>query len=217
MIQELRAILTQNVDPDQAEKMAAYMQKLFPFAGIPKPKLKELIRPFLQQTAKLPLDWQLVFDLWETPEREAQYIALEYLQKHRRQIVPEDLEKLQQLITQKSWWETVDTLDAFVGELVLQDTSLKQVLLRWAEDENIWLRRVAIDFQQEYKEKTDALLLGQIIEKNLGSNEFFINKAIGWSLRDYSKEDPRWVAAFVEQHKARMAPLSVKEATKLIS
>lgn len=216
MLNEILSLLEENRDGMQAYKMSAYMKNLFPFAGIPKPALMQLCKPFLTQTAKMPLDWTLVFGLWEAPYREAQYIALEYLQKHRKELQPSDLDRLKCLITTKPWWETVDTLDAFVGALVLKDASLKQTMLQWAVDENIWLRRVAIDFQQEYKAQTDAELLGNIIRLNFGSSEFFINKAIGWSLRDYSKVNPQWVSTFIEDNRSRMAPLSIKEAEKYL-
>ena len=101
-----------------------------------------------------------------------------------------DIDNLKYLITEKSWWETVDTIDAFFGLIVGKDQSLKETMLNWSSSENIWLRRVAIDFQQQYKEKTDTEIFARIIENNLDSKEFFINKAIGWSLRDYGKTNP---------------------------
>ena len=89
-------------------------------------------------------------------------------------------------------------------------------MLEWSQDENIWVRRVAIDHQLLFKEKTDEELLGKIIQNNLGSKEFFINKAIGWSLRDYSKTNPQWVAGFIEEHREKLAPLSIREGSKYL-
>jgi 3-methyladenine DNA glycosylase AlkD len=89
-------------------------------------------------------------------------------------------------------------------------------MVEWSKSENIWLKRVAIDFQQEYKEKTNIKLLEQIINNNLGSDEFFINKAIGWSLRDYSKINPEWVKKFLKKYEDRLSKLSIKEASKYI-
>lgn len=214
MINEILRILSENADEKQATKMAAYMQNLFPFAGIPKPKLKVLIRPFIRQTAKEPLDWELLFKLWNADYREAQYTALEFLSAHRKKLTSADMAPLKILITAKSWWDTVDMLDAFIGEIVKKDTSLKAEMLAWATDENLWLRRVAIDFQQGYKADTDQALLAEIVSLNFGSREFFINKAIGWSLREYGKTNPEWVKRFIAENSGKMAPLSVREATK---
>jgi len=216
MRDEILKIIEDNLDTTQAKKMSAYMKDKFVFAGISKPKLKELIKPFLKQTAKTELDWDLVFELWDIPYREAQYIALEYLQKHRKEIKPFHIDNLKRLITEKSWWETVDTIDSLVGEAVLQDEKLKSTLLLWANDDNLWLRRVAINFQQAYKEKTDTDIFEKIILMNLGSKEFFIDKAIGWSLRDYAKVNPEWVNNFVEKYESKLSPLSIREALKNI-
>lgn len=123
---------------------------------------------------------------------------------------------IKRLVTTKSWWETIDSLDEYVGLIALQDDSAKNVLQEWSVDENLWLRRVAIDFQQRYKEKTDKEFLAKTIINNLGSNEFFINKSIGWSLREYSKTNPEWVKDFIDQHRENMSSLSIKEASKYI-
>lgn len=200
----------------QGEKMSAYMQNKFPFLGIPKPALKEIMKPYLQKSKKLAFDWDFTFLCWEKPYREAQYVAVSYVLLHQKKFQIEDIEKLKRLITEQAWWDTVDNLDAAVGTLVLQHPELKQTMLLWSVSDDLWLRRTAIDFQQEYKESTDAALLAQIIVNNLGGNEFFINKAIGWSLRDYSKVNPSWVRAFLETYKERLAPLTVKEASKYL-
>lgn len=216
MIDEIRKVLKENYDEVQSKKMSSYMKNMFPFAGIPKPELKKLIAPILKVTAKEPLNWQYVIDLWNEEAREAQYVALEYLTKHHKELMPEDISRLETLIISKSWWETVDTIDGFVGEVVLKDDSLKEVMVKWSKSENMWLRRVSIDFQQRYKEKTDASLLEKIIVNNLNSDEFFINKAIGWSLREYSKTNPAWVKNFLDVYRTGLAPLSVKEASKYL-
>ena len=90
------------------------------------------------------------------------------------------------------------------------------LMLQWSLDENIWLRRIAIDHQLSRKEKTDTEMLEKILENNLGSDEFFINKAVGWALREYSKTNPQWVRAFIKKNKEKMASLSVREASKYL-
>ena len=89
-------------------------------------------------------------------------------------------------------------------------------MLTWSVDDDLWLRRIAIDHQLLRKDQTDTALLEEIIVANLGQQEFFINKAIGWALRDYSKTDPGWVRAFIERHRDGLAPLSVREAGKYL-
>ena len=170
-------------DAAQGEKMSAYMQNRFAFLGIKKPILNAMMKPYLKAAKKLAFDWDFVFLCWDKPYREAQYVAVEYILQHQRELVAGDIDRVKRMITEKSWWETVDSLDAVCGTLALKYPELKNMLLDWSRSDNLWLRRTAIDFQQEYKDKTDTALLEQIIINNLGSREFFINKAIGWSLR----------------------------------
>ena len=124
--------------------------------------------------------------------------------------------KLEQLVVTKSWWDTVDILDRVVGSLVYDKPELEKIILQWSLSDNIWLRRIAIDHQLLRKEKTNVQLMEKILLHNLSQAEFFINKAIGWALRDYSKTNPTWVAGFIEKNKERMAELSIKEANKYL-
>ena len=103
-----------------------------------------------------------------------------------------------------------------IGALALKDPNVNKILLEWSLDENIWLRRIAIDHQLLRKEKTNTELLEKILKNNLGQVEFFINKAIGWALRNYSKTNPERVKNFIEENKEKMAKLSIKEASKYL-
>ena len=203
-------------NPEQAAKMSAYMQNLFPFLGIPKPALMQCIKPYLQNSRKLAFDWEFVRLCWEQPYREAQYVAIEYILLHEKRFTDADIEKIRELITEKSWWETVDSLDSVVGTIVMKYPDLKETMREWSVSENMWLRRASIDFQLKYKERTDTALLQEIIVNSLGTSEFFINKAIGWSLREYSKVNAAWVRRFLEKYKDRLSNLSVREASKYL-
>ena len=116
----------------------------------------------------------------------------------------------------KSWWDTVDLLAKVVGSLVIRIEGYDQIMLEWSKDSNIWLKRVAILYQLSLKEKVDEIILDKILVNNLGDNEFFINKAVGWALRDYSKYNPEWAREFIKKNKDNMANLSIREASKYI-
>ena len=172
----------------------------------------------------------LVFEFWNLPEREFQYLALDYLHQMKKWVIFDDMEKIKKLIVSKSWWDTVDALDELVGHLLLtgrkqatenDSTAYEQVktlVKEWAQAENFWIRRIAIDCQFSFKNQTDLELLSYNIEKNLlGSSfadEFFITKAIGWALRDLAKTNSAWVIKFIEEHENKMAKLSIREASK---
>lgn len=209
--------LARHADAQKAAEMSAYMRDLFPFLGVQTPVRKQVCRPFFKAAKKEPgVDFAFTDVCWQNEYREFQYVAKDYLELRQPQLAPGDIPKLREYITTKSWWDTVDGLDKIVGGIALAHPSVNETLVAWSKDDNLWLRRVAIDHQLGRKEKTDAALLALVIENNLGSDEFFINKAIGWSLREYSKTDPAWVRAFMEKNRSRMAPLSIREGSKYI-
>jgi len=208
---------TKNADSTQAKAMSAYMRDQFPFLGIQKPQRAVLSKVFLKSAKEeRVIDWEFVLVCWDKPEREFQYLALDYLTVLKKVVTPEDLPKLKQLAVTKSWWDTVDGLDHLIGGMVLCFPQVSATMLEWSTDANFWLRRIAIDHQLTYREKTNAALLAKIIENNLGQSEFFINKAIGWSLREYSKVAPDWVRSFIDIHRNRLTPLSIRDGSKYI-
>jgi 3-methyladenine DNA glycosylase AlkD len=190
---------------------------MFPFLGIKTPERKALSKAFLKEAAKTDkVDWNFVDECWAQNEREFQYLAEDYLHALAALLVPADLKRIRKLVVSKTWWDTVDSLDTLSGAIALKYPEANDVLLAWSKDKNMWLRRLAIDHHLLRQEKTDTALHTAIIENNLGSDEFFINKAIGWSLRDYSKTNPGWVRGFIDSHRAKMAQLSIREASKYI-
>lgn len=116
----------------------------------------------------------------------------------------------------KQWWDTIDGLNRIIGHIGLKDERIQELMLTWSKDDDFWMRRIAINHQLGRKEKTNTQLLEQILVNNFGSSEFFINKAIGWSLRDYSKTNPEWVRHFIETYKNKMDALSIREASKYL-
>ena len=205
-------------DSQKAGSMEAYMRHQFSFLGIVAPERNALYKKYFPKAKKTKIiDWDFVDTCWEKESREYQCVAANYLKAMQSYLTENDLPKLERLVVTKSWWDTVDILDRVVGSLVYDHPELEEIILKWSLSDNIWLRRVAIDHQLLRKEKTNVQLMEKILLHNLNQTEFFINKAIGWALRDYSKTNPDWVAGFIEKNKERMADLSIKEASKYLS
>jgi 3-methyladenine DNA glycosylase AlkD len=204
-------------DTAKAVFMAKYMKDKFPFLGISKPARAALQRPFLARAKKAAaVDWAFVARLWALAEREFQYLAVDYLMAVKNGLQPGDIDMLAGLIAAKPWWDTVDALAAnVVGPLCVRQPELVAGhILPWARGENIWLARTALLYQLKYKDETDTDVLGRVIGLTCGTKEFFLNKAIGWALREYSKTDREWVRAFIAGN--RLHPLSVREGSKYI-
>ena len=203
----------------EAVFMAKYMKNNFEFLGIHSKERKEAQKKVFKTIPKDEkefIDFYFIDKCYDNKYREFQYASLDYLNSKKKYLNKNHIEKLKEYALTKSWWDSIDCLDRIIGSIALRDESVNNILLEWSLSDNIWLRRIAIDHQLLRKDKTNTELLEKIIINNLNNKEFFINKAIGWSLRDYSKTNPDWVHDFVDRHKENMANLSIKEASKYI-
>lgn len=212
IFQELKEVANSN----DAVHMKAYMKNQFEFLGVKTPIRRKISKIVFKKNHNSTIDWDFINQAWENPYREMQYVVLDYLQLKQTSLASNDLTKVKELAQTKPWWDTIDFLSRLVGYICLHYPETKKIVLDWSTDEDIWLRRLAIEHQLLQKEQTDVLLLEQILLNNLDQTEFFINKAIGWALRDYSKTNPDWVRDFIQMHKEGLTSLSIREGSKYL-
>ena len=207
-----------NRNKENAIPMQKYMKDHFPFLGIKTPKRRELMKQFFQESGILKEGFQTDFieALWKLEEREYQYAALDYIERSIKKLDKQHLPLFEKLITTKSWWDSVDVLAPKpVGTIAASFPEvIPNTIEGWAYGNHLWLNRAAILFQLKYKEKTDENLLYRYILQNKESKEFFIQKAIGWALREYSKKNPESVKQFIEANE--LPKLSVREGSKYL-
>ena len=209
--------LEENRNELLAESMSKYMQDKFRFLGVRGATRTEIYKKYFPDARKTKtIDWDFVENCWNKEEREFQYVVVYYLKAMQKFLKREDISKLKYLVVTNSWWDTVDLLAKVIGSLVIRIEGYDKIMLEWSKDSNIWLRRVAILYQLSLKDKVDEIILDKVLVNNLSDSEFFINKAIGWALRDYSKYNPEWVREFIKKNKDNMANLSIREASKYI-
>lgn len=213
---EIYKILYENRNEEQSLQMSKYMKNKFPFLGLKKPERTALSKEFLKSKGKdREVDWNFIFKSFNMPEREFHYLAIEYMDRVKDLFIADDIDNIEKLLLTKSWWDSVDAINRTVGYLAIKCPKVKdENIFKWTESGNIWLIRISIIFQLKYKEKTDTEFLNNAILKNSKTNDFFINKGIGWALREYSKTNRIWVKDFIENNK--LSKLSIREASKYI-
>lgn len=212
----LRTAFEKNADPKKAEKMKAYMLHQFPFYGIPAPLRRDLSKTHFKKypLKDLPVLEKIITDCFLLPEREYHYFAIELFGFYKKAWLPSSVKAIEHCLLSKSWWDSVDHIASeWLGPFFIRYPELKYMIIsKWNHSGNLWLQRSSIMFQKTYKENTDAPLLSNCIRNCMDSKEFFIQKAIGWALREYAKTDPEWVLKFVK--KQPLAPLSKREAIR---
>ncbi len=215
-VNEIAGTFKKNAVPENIPWMKKYMKNRFEFFGIKSPERKIILNEFFAEKG-LPkfedLD-AIVNELFNLPEREFHYFAVELCGKFKKRWTAASLTLFEKMATTKSWWDSVD----YIKSVCLKDYFLRfpenrrEITQRWINSENIWLQRLSIIFQLGYRDKTDVELLKRNILQLSDSKEFFVQKAIGWALRDYARTDAEFVKNFVAENDLK--PLSEREALK---
>lgn len=218
--QELKDRLTDHADEADAKAMQSYMKDHFKFYGIKSPLRKELQKSFIKEWCTMEPNEvkSLILLMWDQDEREWQYIAMDTLKRYLPKMNETFLPFIEDLIRHKSWWDTVDFLaSTCMGKLLQRFPDRReQWIEKWIESQYLWLERTAIIHQLKYGSQTDAALLEALIEIKKEDQQFFIQKAIGWSLRQYSKYNPLAVKEILSNH-PELSGLAVREASKYLS
>ena len=212
-IDDITLALQDVAEPARRAPMTAYMRDQFEFLGIVTPKRRAATRQLYKGMKSHSADEliSMARALWDGAEREYQYAAIDLLAMHANKLDAGHLPFLMELVQSKSWWDTVDAIASVVGKVLrYRHDGMDSAIVH----QNMWVRRVAILHQLGWRDKTDEALLFSYSLQRAHEKEFFIQKAIGWALRDYARHNPQAVRAFTVTEKARLSPLSYREANK---
>lgn len=220
LVNKLKIILKEHSNLENKAPMETYMKHKFKFLGIKSPERKKLLRQFISEN-KGEICYEcrdMVQKLYDLPEREFHYCAMEITDKFlRNKYDIKDIDLIKRMICDHSHWDSVDFIAKHIlgNYLLCYPNKTKEIISEFSSSNNIWLNRSAILFQLGYKEKTNRNLLFSLCRTHANSKKFFIKKAIGWSLREYAKVDPQSVFKFVKSN--RFSTLSQKEALRNIT
>ena len=218
-VKQLRIKFEKVADKKVAEGAAAYMRNQFEFLGIKTPLRRELGKELVNASKELSEKEiiSLCKELWAQPEREFQYIACDILAKNAKRLSPGYVKRdAKWFITNKSWWDTVDSIRTSVEVVVAANPELEATMFEWIKSKNIWLVRSALIHQLTLRNKTNSTRLFALCEMQAEEKEFFIAKGLGWALRSYSYVDPKAVKKFIKDH-PELTPLAKREGMKAIN
>lgn len=216
-VNDIAVAYAENASPENAMAMKKYMKNLFPFFGLKTDIRRALLKIALakHKTEVKNNVREIALILYAKPQREFHYTAIEILMKElKNDFKKDDIILIEELVITNSWWDSVDTIAKYLvgGYLQQYPEDTEKIIGKFSASENIWLNRTALIFQLGYKKETNVALLFSECEKHRHSKEFFIQKAIGWALREYTKTDAESVKNFVAT--ANLKTLSTREALK---
>lgn len=217
-IKDIKKTLESKKNSERAEWSRAYMLHQFDFLGIVTAERRKISKEWMKVNAMN--DWEqvelIVSECWDMKQREYQYFAVELMAFYKKIWQPKVIVLFEKCLTEKSWWDSVDHLasECLSDYFKKFPEQITPITNKWNTSSNIWLQRSSIMFQKPYKKDTNTVLLSKYILNCCHSKEFFVQKAIGWSLREFAKTNPIWVKEFVAKHETELAKLSKKEALK---
>lgn len=197
--------------------MAKYMKNKFAFFGVKTTERRTIFKEIWKQNQQEVSNnaRAIALELYTKEQRELHYCAIEILIKELKgNYKKDDILLIEKLLITNSWWDSVDTIAKYIlGQYLIEFPDyIETTVEKFSNSENMWLNRSAILFQLGYKKETDFELLKVICIQHQSSTEFFIQKAIGWALREYAKTNSEAVKQFVLVN--NLKPLSRKEALK---
>ncbi len=214
----LYSTFKRHANAERAPAMSAYMKDHFPYFGIMTTERRALMKEHIAMHGAPALEDlpAIVRSAFTLPQREIHQVAVDLLMKVAKKLTPDHLPLLEEIITTKSWWDSVDALAVHVVGVILKrhPKEIRKWNKRWITSDDMWLNRTAILFQLTWKEDTDRALLFANIERHAAHTDFFIRKAIGWALRALAETDPGAVKAFVRSH--TLSALSEREALRKV-
>lgn len=217
LVNTIQAALAERADPQRAPDMQRYMKTDMPFYGVAAADRVAIVKSALKQHPPANQDsYQAdIRKLWQGNRREDLYAALEVAEQSRKFRKLEAFQLFEELMFACDWWDTLDWVAArLISPLMLKHSELEARIPGWRQHNSLWVRRGALLAQLKHMKALNHELLSESIRELAHERDFFIRKAIGWVLREYSKFNPLWVQNFVEQHRKQLSPLSIREALK---
>lgn len=205
-------------DPAKAGPMQAYMKTNMPYYGVQKPAAvpiyREMKRRFVPASRRQYEAGMRA--LWGLGHREEKYAAIEFAGQHPQLITSASLRLYERWVRDGAWWDLVDAIAVgLVGHVLLNERdATRSVIERWIDDDDLWIRRTALLAHNRHKKQTDHRQLFDHCLRRAAESEFFIRKAIGWALRQYSYANPQAVRRFLLANRKRLSGLSFREGAK---
>jgi 3-methyladenine DNA glycosylase AlkD len=213
-IHDIQSRFSALANPVAAVSMCAYMRNQFEFLGIATPARRAALAALKKQAFSQDDLLQLARLLWQLPEREYRYAAIDLLAMHSKVLDASAIEPLLALARQDAWWDTVDNLSSVVNRIIRRDPAAQSQMDAALVHNNFWTRRTAMIHQLGWRDSTDEMRLFHYARILAPESEFFIRKAIGWALRDYARWHPDSVRHFVLSEQASLSALTLREAMK---
>ncbi|HEV2635544.1 MAG TPA: DNA alkylation repair protein [Actinocrinis sp.] len=216
----LMAGLAEFGSAERGEQERAYLRSDMAFLGVTVPESRRVVKGTLSMLPGLDGASLIALAdlLWREPMFEGRRCAVELLMLRSALLGPDDLGAAERLLRDSYTWALVDGLAVHVaGAIFHRDPETSgPVLDRWSQDPDFWIRRSAVLalLPGVRAGAPDLVRFDRYADAMLEEKEFFIRKAIGWTLREISQRDPDFVVQWTTPRVGRMSGVTLREAVR---
>jgi 3-methyladenine DNA glycosylase AlkD len=217
------AALGARADPAKAAEMATYHKAHRRYLGLPVPQIEELVaewRAGLDVAGRVAL----ADALWQSDVHEARVAAAKLLTQARLRPDAAAWDLIAGWVPGFDGWALADHACKAGGRRLLAEPARLDTVEGWLSHDNMWTRRAALVItlpwtRQNHPKPADLAIRDRVLgwcARLAPEREWFIQKAIGWWLRDLSRHDAPRTAAWLEAHGAQLKPFARREAGKYL-
>ena len=213
LIQALRAL----GDAKRAEQEKRYQKSRWEHWGVPLPSMDVAVKTTLGDLSQ-EQSLDLCRRLWREPVWDLRIVAGRILA--RKSIEPDA--KVWGFVTERKpdldGWAVADNFAPVASRCLIDDSCRLDAVEAWIENPHLWTRRAALVFTLPWAkgERDPERMLGWAA-RLADDREWFIQKAIGWWLRELSKRNPERVRRFLAEHGGKLTGVAKREATKYLN
>lgn len=218
-ILSFRKKLREGADRERALKEKSYLKSPYKFHGASLPVIGRIAKEFRKSHGELAPEYMLALSkgLWQSDYHEEKTLAIKLLLQYPDCLDMDRMPLLEEMLETSTGWDHVDAISVhLVGTVLERDRRAYGYLRKWGRSDNFWMRRASLISQVLLfrKGRGDKRLFFTLARRMMKEKEFFIRKAIGWTLREMSKADPEGVFRFLMDERDRASGLTLREASK---
>ena len=210
--------LRRDGDAAKAEQMAAYHKVARTYLGVANPQIDSLVRDW--RAGGDPAGWvDLAAGLWATDIHEARIAAAKLVDRRRIASEGEVWRLIVGWVGDFDAWAIADHASIAGQKRLVADPGRIAEVEEWTGRDHMWSRRAALVITLPFaKDPSHTDIRDQVLgwaASYVSDTEWFIQKAIGWWLRELSRHDPAPVRAFLAEHDS-MKAFARREASKYL-
>jgi 3-methyladenine DNA glycosylase AlkD len=220
-VQELVKELKSKGNSAEADTVSKYLKtSSLQFFGNRLPVIRQTAKEYSKQVPEVFFT-EFLQKLWRFRVFDVRRAATEAMLQFLKRGMPEQeaLPLIDVWLEDIDTWALTDPLGWCLSKLLITNPELKETLKEWGNSDNIWRRRMSIlpyvdlCLKGQYSKEYAAWIL-EAITPHISDKEFYIQRAVGWALRQLSYHEPELVRSFIEQHKSQMTRLVIREGSR---